>query len=275
MQQPALDGPVEWEAIVTTFIRDHVRRARADGVVLGLSGGLDSALAAALCVRALGTDRVVGLLMPSDGSEPEDAAHGRLTAEHLGIEALERSIAPVLEGAEAALGGPLEGAARANAKARCRMLLLYAEAQRRGALVCGTGNKSELLTGYFTKFGDGGNDLQPLGDLYKTQVRELAEHVGLPEVLITKPPSAGLWPGQTDEEELGMSYDDLDRILKGFEFNAQPSTIAARTGIPLEEVLRIDGLVRGSEHKRKAALVPKLGARTVGVDWRRSVHWDA
>ncbi len=202
-----------------------------------------------------------------------------LSAQAAGIATTTVAITPVVDAAQAALAGAqldLAGAGttlEANLKARARMILLYAEAQRRGALVSGTGNKSELLLGYFTKHGDGGNDLQPIGDLYKTEVQALAEHLGVPRPIIDKPPSAGLWPGQTDEDELGLAYADLDRILKGFELNASCATIAERTGLDLATVLRIDGMVRRSEHKRRASLVPKLGARTVGVDWRRAVQW--
>lgn len=266
--------PAEWEAIITTFLRDHVRRADADGVVLGLSGGLDSAVAAMLAARALGPERVTGFLMPSADSDPLDAEHGRLSGEAAGIEVLERPIQPILDGAAAATD-LADAHIRGNAKARARMLVLYAEAQSRGRLVCGTGNKSELLIGYFSKHGDGGNDLQPIGDLYKSQIRTLAEAVGIPRPIIDKAPSAGLWPGQTDEDELGMPYDALDRILMGMERNRPLEDIASRSGEPLETVRRVEAMVRGSEHKRRPAIVPKIGVRTVDIDWRRSVHWDA
>ena len=155
------------------------------------------------------------------------------------------------------------------------MMTLYAEAQSRGCLVAGTGNKSELLIGYFTKHGDGGSDLLPIGDLYKSEVFDLARELGLPEPLITKAPSAGLWEGQTDESEFGMTYAQLDSILKGIEMNANSYVISNRTGMEENEVKRIEGMVRRSEHKRKLALIPKMGARTIGIDWRRPVHWDA
>ncbi len=267
-------SPAEWQAIITAFMRDHVRRADAQGVVLGISGGLDSALVAALAVEALGPERVTGILMPSADSDPQDAADGHLLCEHLGITAIERPIEAIMAGLEGVVD-LADTHAKGNAKARARMLVLYHEAHARKALVAGTGNKSELLIGYFTKHGDGGNDLQPIGDLYKTQVRELSRHMGLPEALIVKPPSAGLHPGQTDEDDLGMSYQTLDSILKGIELNSKASDIARRTDLPLAEINRVADMVRRSEHKRKTGLVPKIGARTVGIDWRRSVHWDA
>ncbi|MGB1697460.1 MAG: NAD+ synthase [Thermoplasmatota archaeon] len=261
------------EALIR-FIKDHVRSAGASGVVIGISGGLDSAVVADLCVRALGADAVHGFLMPSEDSNPQDAADGRLLLEHLGLPVHERPIEPVLAGMETVLGRFDSPQQRGNVKARARMMILYAEAQARGCLVAGTGNKSELLIGYFTKHGDGGNDLLPIGDIYKSDLFDLARELGLPAQLIEKPPSAGLWEGQTDEGELGMTYPQLDAILKGIELNSNPDDIASRTGQSLSEVNRICGLVRSSEHKRKLALIPKMGARTVGIDWRRSVHWD-
>ncbi len=267
-------SPQEWEAIICTFIRDQVRRAKGEGIVLGLSGGLDSAVVAMLAARALGPESVVGVLMPSASSSPQDAEHGLLSASAAGIDTVERPIAAIVAGLESVVN--LEDAAiRGNAKARARMTVLYAEAQLRNYLVSGTGNKSELLTGYFSKHGDGGNDLQPIGDLYKTQVVRLAQHLGVPQAIVDKPPSAGLWPGQTDEDELGLPYRDLDRVLKGMELNQSPSAIALHTGLALDQVMDVERRVRQSEHKRKASLVPKIGIRTVGIDWRRSVHWDA
>lgn len=257
------------------FIQDHAARAGASGVVVGLSGGLDSAVVAALAVEALGAAHVAPFIMPAPDSDAQDEADARSVGAHLGIAPVVRPIGPVVAGLETTLGGMKDPRLIANAKARARMMVLYAEAQSRGMLVAGTGNKSELLVGYFTKHGDGGNDLQPIGDLYKTQVMGLARHLGLPTAIIDKPPSAGLWAGQTDEADLGISYGGLDAILKGIELNQSPEAIAVRTGVPRAEVERIEAMVRGTEHKRRAPLVPKIGARTVGVDWRRPVHWDA
>lgn len=247
--------------------------AGAKGIVVGMSGGADSAVVAALGVRALGKGGVVGVAMPAPDSDPRDRADAGRIAGHLGIAILDRSIGPILKGMEAAAGalGPDAGG---NAKARARMMVLYNVAAARHFLVAGTGNKSELLVGYFTKHGDGGADVQPIGDLYKTQVWRLAEHLGLPKWVIEKAPSAGLRKGQTDEADLGIKYVDLDRILKGFELNQSAPDIAERTGIELKEVERIEQLVRRSEHKRQMPLIPKLGARTIGIDWRRSVQWD-
>ena len=268
-------SPEEWQAIIRRFLRDHLARSGAEGVVLGISGGIDSSLTAALCVDAFGADRVLGIRMPHAESDPTDVEAGIQLCEHLGIESVTRDITPIVTGLESALGfrpGPF---VHGNAKARARMMFLYAEAQGRNRLVCGTGNKSELLIGYFTKHGDGGVDLEPIGDLYKTQVWDLARHMGLPAALVDRTPSAGLHPGQTDEQDLGMSYARLDAVLKCIELNTPSDEIPDRAGVSSEDAARVETMVRRSEHKRHAALVPKIGARTVGIDWRRSVHWDA
>lgn len=268
-----IGSPDEWQAIIVAFMRDHIERSGADGVVVGLSGGIDSALTAALACKALGPDRVLGICLPHQQSDPEDRRLGELVADHLGIECLSHDITPIVTGFQTTLEA--DGMVLGNAKARARMMVLYGEAQKRGRLVVGTGNKSELLVGYFTKHGDGGVDLEPIGDLYKTQVWELSRHMGIPSEVVERTPTAGLVDGQTDEDELGMSYADLDRILKGIELNTPLEDIVRRTGMTMEQVRHVDRLVRRSEHKRHAPLVAKIGARTVGIDWRRSVHWDA
>lgn len=268
-------GPAQWQATIVAFIQRHVAAAGAKGVVVGVSGGLDSAVIAALCVAALGKSKVHAVLMPAGDSNPLDEKHGRLVCTHLGLKPVVRNIQTVVDGVVAALGKAPSDRALGNTKSRSRMALLYALAIDKGVLVCGTGNKSELLTGYFTKWGDGACDLLPIGDLYKTQVRQLAKHLGLPRVLITKPPTAGLRPGQTDEGDLGVSYQELDAVLRGLELNHDLATIQRKTGLSRTKVVRVEALVRSSEHKRRLPLIPKIGARTVGIDWRRPVHWDA
>ncbi len=150
------------------------------------------------------------------------------------------------------------------------MIVLYHFANTEGRLVVGTGNKTELLVGYFTKFGDGGADLEPIGDLYKTEVRQLAASMGIPDRVVTKAPSAGLWKGQTDEGEMGITYDRLDAILFGLEQGLDEKVIADRAETSVKEVERIVGTVRMSAHKRKFPSAPKIGLRTPGLDWREA-----
>ena len=255
----------EIQRILERFISDKLEETGADGVVLGLSGGLDSALTMKLCVNALGKERVHALLMPEKAAG-EDFTDALRYAEELGVhyELIEifdavNSFGTLLNMSKGSL---------ANTKARIRMTLLYAYAYDRNLIVMGTSNKSELLTGYFTKFGDGGADFMPLGDLYKTEVREFARYMGIPERFIEKAPSARLYPNQTDEAELGTSYEKLDCILRGIERDMDTGSISERCGVPQDEVRRIEDMVRRNAHKRRTPIIPKIALRTVGWDWR-------
>ena len=268
MVLPAVDVPAVRRQLVA-FLHAYAADTRAGGFVLGVSGGVDSAVVAALAAEAVGTDRVLGLLLPHRTSDPEDAAHGELLCRHLGIPFERVDVTPVVAAAEAACAAhPLEGMAAWNLRPRARMMLLYAHAHQMGRLVLGTGNKSELLTGYFTKWGDGAADVYPLGDLYKTQVWALAREYALPEVIVGKAPTAGLFPGQTDEGELGVRYADLDKVLAGFEAGHDLETIARRAEVPLDTVRRVEARILSSAHKRNPLVVPKVGFRTPGWDWR-------
>ncbi len=202
---------------LTEWIREKTVAAGCEGVVVGISGGIDSAVVAGLAVRAF-PGSTLGVIMPCE-SLSEDIEHGHLVAQKYGFELKVIDLSPIYKAFVEILGegnGPRSGLARANIKPRLRMITLYYYAQERNYLVLGTGNKSELTIGYFTKYGDGGVDLEPIGGLVKSQVRELARYLEVPEVIINKPPSAGLWAGQTDEDEMGLSYEELDRyILSG------------------------------------------------------------
>lgn len=264
--------PVEAEHVITRFLTDYLASSGRKAYVVGLSGGIDSAVSAALAARAVGPEKVHALILPEKSTEKSHLDDAALVAKTIGIETQTLSIQPIVDGFEKAYAKP-DRAQLANAKARARMILLHAEAFRRQGLVLGTGNKSEILLGYFSKNGDGGVDVQPLGDLYKTHVRELARHLRLPERVITKPPTAGLWAGQTDEDELGIDYARLDRILLGFEIKLPFDVIANVVGVRVAEVERLDRMRVHSQHKRRMPLIPKLGLRSVGVDWR-SPTWE-
>ncbi|MCI4346486.1 MAG: NAD+ synthase [Thermoplasmata archaeon] len=260
--------PPHAKATLVSFLKAHVKEAGARGVVLGLSGGIDSAVAARLSIDALGTKGVTGVLLP-DASYPKELLEETLGfARDLGIESVIRSIVGPEEALRTLLGGQPDPTAWGNVKARIRMTILYAEARARDALVLGTGNKSELLTGYFTKYGDGGADLLPLGDLYKTEIRELANELHIPDPIRSRPPTAGLWEGQTDEGELGLPYDQLDRILRGAEELQDPKSIAKIVGLPEATVREVIKRIGRNRHKRRLPPIPKLSLRTIGVDWR-------
>lgn len=243
------------QGLVAWIVR-QVREAGREGAAVGLSGGVDSSVTAALCSRAC-PGATLGVIMPCE-SDPEDAAYARMAAEALGIEVVEvpldRTYRALLEGLRAASAagrrgsqatGPDDRYPAANLKARLRMATLYYFANLRRYLVVGTGNRSELMLGYFTKYGDGGVDLLPLGNLVKSQVRALARHLGVPEAIVERPPTAGLWPGQTDEGELGLRYEQIDAFLLG---RAVPGPVRQR----------IEELVAASAHKRLPPPVPPL-----------------
>jgi NAD+ synthase len=200
---------------ITQWLQECARQAGAEGYVVGLSGGIDSACTAALCRRAAGRN-TLGALMPCH-SHPEDAEMAQLAARTFHLETVTVDLGPTYDALLAALPSQLSDMSKANIKPRLRMATLYALAAQHNYLVAGTGNKSELMVGYFTKYGDGGVDLEPLGGLYKTEVRALAQELGVPQAIIDRPPSAGLWEGQTDEEEMGITYEQLDAALAAIE----------------------------------------------------------
>jgi NAD+ synthase len=246
------------ENVIVKFIKDQVEAAGAGGAVLGLSGGLDSATVAFLAVRALGPDRVFALLLPeakvTSGDDLEDA---RKVASILKIETKEIEISKVLDCYSEVM--PMAEAppvVAGNLKARVRMTILYWHANLLGRLVLGTGNKTEIMLGYSTKFGDAAADIFPIAGLYKDEVRALAKRLGVPERIIEKAPTAGLWPGQTDEGELGISYDDANAILRGMEAGRSRQDLAAEFGSGKVEL--IEGRVEGGRHKREPAPTPDL-----------------
>jgi NAD+ synthase len=266
MKGPVLKDGVE--KVIEHFLAEKLRKSGAKGFVLGVSGGVDSAVVLRLAARAVGRDRVLGLLMPESDSPKDDLFDAKELCSEEGVRFEVLDITGPVKAFRDVLGAGAGRKALANVKARCRMVLLYHYAATESRLVLGTSNKSELLMGYFTKHGDGGADLEPIGDLYKTEVRELARTLGIPDKILTRAPSAGLWKGQTDEDEMGISYDRLDAILLGIEQGLPEREVAKRAGTSVGDVERISRMVRLSSHKRKFPAVAKLGLRTPGLDWR-------
>ncbi|MFO8110226.1 MAG: NAD+ synthase [Thermoplasmata archaeon] len=251
--------------IIREFIVDKVRMTGSDGVILGLSGGLDSATVLKLCVDALGAEKVHCLIMPESASPADDMVDARGLAERWNVPTDEVNIDKVVN------SFPVDGGERlafANLKARIRMCIQYYYANVENKLVVGTSNKSELLIGYTTKYGDSGADFLPVGDLYKTDIKKLAARIDVPKRFIEKTPRAGLWEGQTDEKELGFSYEELDTVLKGMEALEDVETITEKRDVPLDKVEEIKAMVERSAHKRKIPTILKLRNRTVGLDWR-------
>ncbi|MFB6136739.1 MAG: NAD+ synthase [Halobacteriaceae archaeon] len=243
---------------IAAFVRETVESAGAEGAVIGLSGGIDSTLTAHLAVDALGAERVHGLVMPGSVSRAENMSDAERVAQALEITYDVIEIDPLVD---AVLGAypEAEGDREAigNARARVRAVLDYLVANHENRVVLGTGNKTEALVGYFTKYGDGAVDCHPLGNLYKTQVRQLARHVGVSEGIVTKPPTAGLWAGQTDEEELGVDYPTLDGILALHVVGDVPAAATAElVGVDESVVERVRGMYERSAHKRAVPPTP-------------------
>lgn len=245
---------------IIDFIRNETLKAGVTGAVIGISGGIDSALAATLTVKALGKDRVLGIHMPESGLTPaEDSKDAKALADWLDIEFQTIDISGIISAFTTAVpeSESADRLSMGNLKARIRMSLLYFHANQMSRMVIGTGNKTEILLGYFTKYGDGGVDLEPIGSLYKTEVWELSRRLGVPEPLITKKPSAGLWAGQTDEAELGISYVKVDEVLRKLEQNEDPEHIMTTLGVSEEQLNSVMSRVERSEHKRNAPPVPQ------------------
>lgn len=230
---------------VEQMIRYTYWNSGCRGIIIGLSGGVDSAVAAAFCCRAVGPDNVLGLWMPSPVSTTKDAADVEALCRQLGMEYRIIPIEPMLAAYKAMPGFTESRYTLGNLMARIRMTVLYYHANRDNRLVCGTSNRSEYMLGYFTKSGDNATDIQPILHLYKTQVWEMAREMNLPESIVTKVPTAGLWDGQSDEKEIGLSYADIDRSLIALEANGWKAATSAE-----EKVL---ALVKKSTHKRIAA----------------------
>jgi NAD+ synthase len=256
------------EEAILEFITEKVRESKAKGVVIGLSGGVDSAVTSVLCAKAIGPERVLNLFLPSGTTPAGDRKDVEGLCKQFDMELKVMDISAMVDSVKKTLPGSEDKRVMGNATARLRMIVLFHHAKMLERVVMGTSNKSELLTGYFTKFGDGGADFCPLGDLYKTEVRELAKKLEVPRQILNKVPTAGLWEGQTDEGEMGISYEELDQILVGMELNLSNEDIASRTKISLDKVERVWAMHRASVHKRKMPLIPKLGLRTIGLDWR-------
>ena len=249
--------PRREEARIRRFIRRVVTKSGAEGLVVGLSGGVDSAVVGALSVGALGKDRVLVALLPSEHTPPRDTADATRMAEAWGVKSARVPISPLVDGIVSAAGPVPARLARANVQARVRMTILYYLANSRNLLVAGTGDRSEELLGFFTKHGDGGVDLLPIAHLYKTQVRQLGGHLGLPAGVVDKPASPQLWPGHTAEEELPGSYEKLDVVMHClFDSRLSHTTAAARAGVSPSVVEGVLQMHRKSAHKR--ALPPSL-----------------
>jgi NAD+ synthase len=252
--------------VIGEFIRGQLRQAGFERAVLGLSGGIDSALVAYLVAEAIGAERLLCVLMPYATSSDASRTDAEEVVRRLGAASELVEISPMVDAFFAAQpdATPLR---RGNFMARQRMAVLYDRSVTWGGLVVGTGNKTESLIGYTTLFGDNACAFNPIGDLYKSQVRQVAAAIGVPDAIIRKAPSADLWPGQTDETEAGFSYPVLDRLLFWRIDKRRSDEEMAGLGFEPELVARVDRMIATSEFKRQVPPIAKLGPRTAGVDY--------
>jgi NAD+ synthase len=260
------------ESLLIGFVKDEVERTGLGRVVFGLSGGIDSTLSAYIAVKALGPENVCGIRMPYSQSSAETMEHGTLIADRLGIEMKTVAITDQID-AYFRNFPDASRLRRANKMARERMTILYDHSADQKALVLGTSNKTELLIGYGTIFGDMASALNPIGDLYKTQVWALSEHMGVPESVVKKQPTADLWAGQTDESELGFTYGEIDRLLvRMVDERARPPELEA-DGFDPAFIRRVGSLLKSSQYKRRMPLIAKVSHRTIEHDFRYSRDW--
>ncbi|HET7010954.1 MAG TPA: NAD+ synthase [Anaerolineales bacterium] len=258
--------------ILTDFLRTEIQRAGFSRAVLGVSGGVDSALACFLAAEALGPDNVLALRLPYRESSPDSGADAEAVIRATGVAG---KTIPITDMAEPLLRSlpDSDRVRKGNILARLRMVVLYDQSAETRGLVIGTGNKTEILLGYTTLFGDSASALNPIGDLYKTQVRQLARHVGVPESIVAKPPSADLWPGQTDEGELGFTYDEVDRLLFLLVDERASPEACVEAGFQRTFVEAVIDRIRRNQYKRLQPLIAKISHRTVGYDFLYFRDW--
>jgi len=271
--KPTLDINTDLaRAILIDFLATEIRRAGFERAVLGLSGGLDSTLACYLTAEALGPQNVLAVRMPYRTSAPESLEHAGLAIQATGVQEL---TIPISDMVDPLLARVPEGETvrRGNIMARARMIILYDQSAATGGLVVGTGNKTEILLGYTTLYGDSACALNPLGDLYKTQVRQLARAIGVPEVILAKAPSADLWKGQTDEAELGFTYAEVDRLLVLLVDGRYSPQACVEAGFEEAFVRAVIERIRRNQYKRALPLIAKLSNRTVGYDFLYLRDW--
>jgi len=261
------------EKVLTRFIREELSKFNYEKAILGLSGGLDSSVCAFLATRALSSKNVIALIMPYQKTFQQDVKDAQSLAKQLKVQWEIIDISPQVDAYFAKY--PTENRIiKGNKMARERMSVLYDFSAREKALVLGTSNKTELLLGYGTIYGDTACGLNPLGDLYKTQIRQLGQHLGVPEKILKKTPSAGFWTGQTDEGELGLTYEEADKILFMLVDQMVSKKEIIGSGYKKETVEKIISLIKKSEFKRKMPPIPKISTRTVGHDFLYPYDWD-
>lgn len=264
--------PAATERILVAFVRREVERTGRRAVVVGLSGGIDSAVSTYLAARALGPERVRCMMLPYATSSPDSLSDARAVVDDLGVPGEVVEVTAAVD-ALRATDPEMDRVRVGNLAARARMIVLFDRSALHDALVLGTSNKTELLLGYGTLFGDLASAVNPIGDLYKTQVRALAEHLGVPSSIRVKPPSADLWPDQTDEDDIGFAYEQIDRLLSLLVDARASRAAAVRAGFPEAFVDRITRMIVRSQFKRRMPVIAKISTRSIGWDFRYPRDW--
>ena len=258
--------------VLKAFLRDEIRKVGFEKAIVGLSGGIDSAVSCDLVAKAIGAHNVVAVRLPYKSSSPDSLEHAQMVIDALGVQSETIDITPMVDPLFERLPD-MDAKRKGNVMARQRMIVLYDRSAALGGLVIGTSNKTELLLGYGTLFGDMASAVNPIGDLYKTQVRQLAAYLGMPAPIIDKPPSADLWIGQTDEGEIGLTYAEVDRLLVMLVDERYTPAEAVEAGFDARLVDRVWRTVRVNHFKRRGPIIAKLSSRTIGVDFNYLRDW--
>ncbi|MGD0174031.1 MAG: NAD+ synthase [Anaerolineales bacterium] len=258
--------------VLVSFVREEITRTGLRRAVVGVSGGIDSALSCYLAAEALGPENVLAVCMPYKHSSPDSLHHAALVIQATGVQTLTVDITPMVEPVFEQFP-KMNSRRKGNVMARERMIVLYDQSAEFGGLVVGTGNKTEIMLGYTTLYGDSACAINPLGDLYKTQVRQLARAIGVPEEIVSKPPTADLWAGQTDEGELGFTYTEADQLLYLLVDERYSPEECVQAGFKKALVERVVETVRRNQFKRVLPPIAKLSHRTVGYDFLYLRDW--
>jgi len=258
--------------ILTGFIKSEINRVGFTRAVVGLSGGIDSALSCVLAAEALGPENVLAVRMPYKSSSPESLEHAQMVIEQFKVQSETIEITDMVD-ALISRDPEMSKTRQGNIMARARMIVLYDQSEAFKGLVVGTGNKTEILLGYSTLWGDSASALNPIGDLYKAQVRQLARALGIPSVIVEKPPSADLWVGQTDENELGFTYDDVDKLLYLLVDHRYSPEECVEAGFDQKFVETVVTRIRRNQFKRMLPPIAKLSNRTIGYDFLYLRDW--
>ncbi|MEK6756195.1 MAG: NAD+ synthase [Bacteroidota bacterium] len=258
--------------LLVRFVRDETQSAGFQKGVIGVSGGVDSAVSAYLTAEALGKENTIGVILPHKASSPQSVKDAQLVVKKLGIRAELVDISPMVD-AYCDQWSVTDRVRRGNVMARARMIVLYDVSARERALVIGTSNKTELMVGYGTLYGDTASAINPLGDLYKTQVWQLARELGVPQAIIDKTPTADLWEGQSDEGELGFTYARLDSLLYHLVDERRTDQELLELGFERDFIGKVKTLIQKSQFKRRPPLIAKVSYRTIDVDFRYVRDW--